>query len=310
MSLFVDVVSVLSEEIKTHLIGVIENEKNGQERSVRKICDVCVKYLEYGELRYDKMENGISILEKMPAHNNAFYLLLLGVLNESLDEDHIAVKHLAEFSGSGLAESFHAKLNDFIIIGRVVTLREFHELENAGSILIERYTDEAHIAETLTNLYFKVETTETLPVFHRLQSRAKARYPDSIQLESLSGFFHTAGKNYEQALVSFLTVKEKLEQNRDSQYFNFNLAGIWDTIADCYLKLGDAAKTSESCDIALSYIAVAEVLMTGNAILYKKAEALLLLGEKDKALAIAKQLLAENEEDENARAIRDAIVNS
>ena len=244
MSLFVDVVSVLSDEIKTHLFGVIENEKNRQERSVRKICDVCSKYLAYGELRYDRMEDGLSILEKMPADGNAFYQLLLAVLNESLDEDHIAVKHLAEFSGSGLAESFQTKLSDFIAIGRATTLREIHELENTGLILIERYTDENHVAETLANLYFKVETTEYLPVFRRLLNRAKELYPAGIQLESLSGFFHTVGKNYEQALESFLTVKERLEQNRDNAHYNFNLASIWDTIADCYLKLGNAEKTS------------------------------------------------------------------
>jgi len=166
------------------------------------------------------------------------------------------------------------------------------------------------IAETITNLYFKVETTEYLPVFRRLLNRAKELYPDSFQLESLSGFFHTAGKNYEQALESFLTVKERLEQNRDNQHYNFNLAVIWDTIADCYLNLGDAVKTSESCDIALSYLENAEVFITGNTILYKKAEALLLLGEKDKALAIAKQLLEENEEDEKAREIQERLVHS
>ena len=304
MSLFVDVVSGLSDEIKTHLIGIIENEKDRQERSVRKICDTCIKYLEYGELRYDKMENGISILEKMTAVGNAFNLLLLAVLNESLDEDHIAVKHLAEFSGSGLAESFHTQLNDFITIGSATTLREFHELENAGLILIERYTDETHIAETLTNLYFKVETTECLPVFHRLLNRAKELYPASIQLETFSGFIHTVGKNYEEALASFLTVRERLEQKRDNQHYNSNLASIWDTIADCYLKLGNAAKTSESCDIALSYVENAEDFIICNNILYKKAEALLLLGEKEKALDIANQILNEDDGDEKAIEIK------
>jgi tetratricopeptide (TPR) repeat protein len=307
MSLFVDVVGLLSEEIKAHLMGVIENEKEGQERSVRKICDVCSKYLEYGELRYDKMEDGIRILEEMPADGHALYLLLLAVLNESLDEDHIAVQHLAEFSGSGLAEPFRAKLNDFINLGRVTTLREFHELENAGLILVEKYTDEAHVAETIANLYFKVETTEYLPAFLRLLNRAKELYPASIQLESLGGFFHTVGKNYELALASFLTVKERLEQNSDSPHYNFNLASIWDTLADCYLKLGNAEKTSESCDIALSYAEKAEDYMPDNNILYKKAEAFILLGEKDNARAILKQLLEENEDDEKARAIQETI---
>jgi tetratricopeptide (TPR) repeat protein len=308
MSLFVNVSNVLSDKIKTLFVDIIENEKNGQERSVRKVCDVCSKYLEYGELRYDKVENGISSLEKVQSAGNAFYLMLLAILNESLDEDLIAVKHLTELSGSSLAEPFHKELGDFITIGRFVTLKEYDMLENAGLILIERYTNESNIAETLTNLYFKAEEIEYLPVFQRLLGRAKELYPAGIQLETASGFINMMGKNYEQALESFMAVKCSMEQDRDSKFYNFNLASIWNSIAGCYLKLDNASKTTESCDTALSYDEKTEDYIIGNSILYKKAEALLLMGEKDQALAIVKQILDENEDDENAQAIREKIV--
>jgi tetratricopeptide (TPR) repeat protein len=310
MSLFVDVVDVLSDKIKTHFVDIIENEKNGQERSVRKVCDVCSNYLIHGELRYDKSENGIRQLEKMPSAGNAFYLLLLAVLYESLDEDLKAVNYLVELSGSALAEPFHTELDDFINVGRFTTLQEFQELENAGVILINRYTNETNITETLTNLYFKAEEAEYLPVYHRLLGKAKELYPASIQLESFNGFINTMGKNYAQALESFLAVKERMEQNRDNKFYNLNLAIMWDNIADCYLKLGNASKSLESCDIALSYHENAEDFMAENPMLYKKAEALLQLGEKDKALAIVEQILDENEEDEKALSIRGKITNS
>jgi Flp pilus assembly protein TadD len=48
--------------------------------------------------------------------------------------------------------------------------------------------------------------------------------------------------------------------------------------------------------------------MVENAILYKKAEALLMMGEKDQALAIVKQILDVDEDDENALAIRAKII--
>jgi hypothetical protein len=124
-------------------------------------------------------------LEKVPSASNAFHVLLRAVLNESLDEDLTALKYLGELSGYSLAELFQTELGDFITIGRFVTLGEYDMLENAGLILIDRYTDETNIAETLTNLYFKAEAVQYLPEFHRLLGRAKELYPASIQLNKV-----------------------------------------------------------------------------------------------------------------------------
>ena len=307
MSLFVDVFGVLSDKIKAHFVEIIEKERDGQERSVRKVCDVCSNYLVHGELRYDKVEDGISQLEKMPSVDNPFYVMLFAILNEMLDEDLNAMKFFTGFSKSSLARPFQTEIDDFIAVGRFATFNDFQELENAASILIDRYTNENNIAETLTNLYFKAESEEYLPLFQRLLAKAKEKYPSGIQLESFNGFICMTGQHYEQALESFMTVRERLEVKTDNKFFNFNLATVWDSIADCYLKMGNAAKTIESCDTALSYDANAEDYMVGNSILYKKAEALLLAGEKDQALDIVKRILDEDEDDEKALSIREKI---
>src|SRR5512145_1002733 len=131
MSLFIDVVDTLSDKIKTHFVEIIEKEKDGQERPVRKICDFCRNYLIYGELRYDKVEKGIEVLNEMNPGSNAFYQLLLAVLNEAQDEDLIAVNHLTELSGSSLSGPFREAMGDFIIVGRFSTLKEYDKLENA-----------------------------------------------------------------------------------------------------------------------------------------------------------------------------------
>ncbi len=307
MSLFIDVPEALSDKIKAGLMDVIENEKKGQDRTVRKICEVCNKYLDYGELRYDRMEDGIARLQEIGISGNTLNVMLFAILHESLDEDLIAVNHFTEFSGSSLAESFRSELADFITIGRFVTLKEYDVLEHAGSVMVERYTDEDNIMDTISNLYLKAENEEYIPVFQRLLTRAKELYPSSLSLESLTGFMHMKGKDYRKALESFLTIKDKMEQDRDNQNYNFNLALTWNNIADCYLKQGDAEKTTESCDIALNYDKNAEDYMVGNPILYKKAEALILLGDNDQALAIATQLLSENPDDEKALEIKNRI---
>lgn len=307
MSLFIDVPEALGEKIKASLLKVIENEKKEQDRPVRKICEFCSKYLDYGELRYDRMEDGIAELQKTGIPGNALHVMLVAILNESLDEDQIALNHFAEFSGSSLADPFRLELSDFITIAKFVTLKEYDMLENAGNVMVERYTNEDNVTDTLSNLYLKAENEEYVPVFQRLLSRARELYPSNLSLESLNGFMNMKGKDYPKALESFLGIRDKMEQDRDNKHYHFNLALTWNNIADCYLKLGDAAKTLESCDIALTHDDKAEDYRVGNAIHYKKAEALILLGDNDQALAIATRLLTEDPEDETALEIKNRL---
>ncbi|MBN1416401.1 MAG: hypothetical protein JW973_14960 [Bacteroidales bacterium] len=307
MSLFIDVIEGLSRKVKTGLKEIIERERKNQDRPVRKICDICNRYLDYGELRYDKMEDGIARLKQTGLRGSDLNLLLMAVLNESLDEDQTALEHFTEFSGSSLADNIRSELMDFIAIGKFVTIHDYHMLENAGSVMVERYTDEESITDTLSNLYLKAENEEYIPVFQRLIARAKELHPSSISLEALNGFINTKGKEYRKALESFLIIKDRLEEDKDTQYYDYQLASVWDSIAGCYLKLGDAAKTMESCDIALEYDRKAGEYKVGNAIFHKKAEAFLLIGEKEQALAIVNHILDENKDDKEALEIKSKI---
>jgi tetratricopeptide (TPR) repeat protein len=198
---------------------------------------------------------------------------------------------------------------DFITIGKFVTLKEYDMLENAGSTMIERYTNEDNITDILSNLYLKAEDEIYVPVFQKLMTRTKELYPNSLSVISLDGFFNMKEKNYKQALESYIIIKDKMEQDKDNRFYNLNLAAVWDNIAGCYLKLEDAAKTIESCDIALGYDQNAEGYKVGNPILYKKAEALLLTHKNEEALAIVTQILNEDSEDEKALEIKNRINN-
>jgi tetratricopeptide (TPR) repeat protein len=308
MSLFIDVPEALSRCVKSGLIKIIANEQKKQERPVRKICETCIKYLDYGELRYDKMEDGIDRLKDTAV--GPLSLLLSAIMQESLDEDKTAVSHFEAFSSSALAEPLRQELHDFITAGRFVTLHETPALEQTGLLLIERYTDAGTITETLSNLYIKAEAKEFLPVFIRLLDRAKELYPDSLQLEGFSGFIHLNGELYDEALMSFMTIKDKLEQDTQNRFYNYNLASAWDNIALCYLKQGEALKARESCNMALSFDEKSEDYTVGKPLLYKKAEACLLLGDQEQAGEIVGQLLLENEEDEMALELQKRITTS
>jgi tetratricopeptide (TPR) repeat protein len=307
MSLFIDVVETLSSKVKAGLNEIIGNERKKQDRPVRKICDLCIKYLKYGDLVYYRMEESISRLQENNVKDNPLNPLLMAVLNESLDEDQEAVQYLCEFSDSPLAEPFRAELTDFITIGKFVTLYENVLLEEAGLILVERYTDENTVTDTLSNLYLNNDAKEYIPLFQKLLNRAKELYPANIQLESFNSFLYIKDENYDKALETSILVKEKLEQDKENRFYNFNLASAWDNIAGCYLKQGNPEKTIESCDVALSYNEKAEGYTVENSILQKKAGALLLQGEKDQALVIVDQILDINEEDEKALDMKKKI---
>jgi tetratricopeptide (TPR) repeat protein len=307
MSLFIDVIEPLSNRIKKNLMQVIENERRNQDRPVRKISDTCIKYLDYGELRYDKMEDGISDLQKAGISSDSFSMMLLAILNESLDEDQKAIDYFTRFSRTSLAADFRPDLEDFITIGKFATLREFGLLGTAGEMIIDKYTSVEDVSDTLSNMYLKIDNEEYLPVFQRLVDRAKTLYPESLPLETLNGFINLKAKDYPKALDSFLHMKDHLEADKESRYYNYNLAVTWDSIAGCYLKMGDGPGTMESCDTALGYDNQSEESKVGNPILYKKAEAYILLGDNTSALTILDEILSENSTDETALEIKKKI---
>jgi tetratricopeptide (TPR) repeat protein len=307
MSLFVDVNEVLSDKIKSGLMQIIEQEKQNHERPVRKACETCYKYLDYGELRYDKMEDGIRLLQEKDRQGNALYQLLLAVFNESLDEDEAAIGHFIKFSETPLAETLREDLEDFITIGRVVTLKEHDGLRDAGSVLIGRYSDEENISDILSNLYLRFEKKEFIPVFQQLFQLAEERYPACIPLMSFNGYILVNAGDYSKALELFLQIKDLLEEDKENPFYFHNLASTWDGIAVCYLGLGDAAKTIESCDAATVYDLQAGDHRVGNSILHKKAEGLLLLDQKEEALKIITHLLTEDSKDEKALDLKKRI---
>ncbi|MBN2813051.1 MAG: tetratricopeptide repeat protein [Bacteroidales bacterium] len=307
MSLFVDVYEVLSNRLKSEFLGLIEREKGVYDRSIRRICDVCKNYIGYGELRYDKMEDAISRLLEEGIQGKPFLTLLYAILHESLDEDEAALEHLKSFAASDMASPFRNELADFMTLGRFATLEDYNLLEEAATILMERYSTEEDINDILSNLYLKVEHDEYIPVFQRLLVRAKEKYPDNVVLEGFEGFINTKGKDYRKALESFMAVKDKVEQDKENTYFHFNMATAWNNIAGCYLKLGDLAATLVSCETALQHEQQSEDYKVGPALLYKKAEALLLSGEKDQASVIVKLLLDENAQDEKALELKGML---
>ena len=308
MSLFIDIIETLSTKIKSRFIGIIEAEKKDQPRSIRKICETCCKYLEYGELRYDKMEDGIREIGKTGDSAQPFFGLLLAIMNESLDEDQAAIHLLTSFSASSLAEPLRSELNDFITIGKLATLKQTSLLENAGNIIVDKYSNNKDITETLSNLYLKDENEEDIPVFQRLISKAIELYPSASGLEGLRGFLYLKSKDYANALQSFLMIRDHINEHKEHPYYDFNMASTYDSIAGCYLKMGDAVKTIEYCDLTISHDNNSKEYKLGNAILHKKAEALILAGRKDEALAISDQILANIPDDEIALEIKNKAI--
>ncbi|MBN1144732.1 MAG: hypothetical protein JXA72_09915 [Bacteroidales bacterium] len=307
MSLFIDAPESLGNKLKASFIQVIEQERKDLSRPIRKICDDCSKFLDYDELRYDKMEDGIAVIQGAGISGNSLYHLLLAVLNESLDEDAVAADHFSIFCGSSLAEPFREALTDFITIVRCLTLKDYGLLEDAIKIIIERYTDADDITDTLSNLYLKVDQEEYIPVFQNLIAFAKECFPSHPNLESLYSFICMKSNDYPAALESFTSIKNQVEQDIENPHYNYMMAFAWDNIANCHLKLGNAEKTLESCEKALEYEQKSEELKVGNPILYKKAEARLLAGDQEAALAIVSQILEEDEADETALQLKNKI---
>jgi tetratricopeptide (TPR) repeat protein len=248
-------------------------------------------------------EKNIDQLKNLPEHNNHFYLLLLGVLNESLDEDETAIQYFSDILNTRITGNFTEEFSDFITVGKLNTLSDFTELEKAGLILISKYCDNSNIAELLWQLSIKVNPEEYIPVFEKFCLKALELYPDNFGIKYFHGYIKRLGLNYEAALELFLQVKDELEKDIENTEFNFQLANIWLDISNCYLKNENPDKAIEGCDLSLKYDQKTEENLLKLYILNKKAEALLLKGEKEQAISIFNQLLTEDIENKEALAL-------
>jgi tetratricopeptide (TPR) repeat protein len=308
MSLFVDVIEPLSDKIKASFIGIIENEKKDQERSIRKVCDVCVRFLDYGELRYDRMEDGIRAIQDKGSPDDSLQILLMAVLHDSLDEDESAVNYFTTLAGTSTAKEIQTELNDFITIGRCLALKQYDMLEDSGNIIIERYSNQDSVTDLISNLYLKIDDEAFNPIFQKLVTRAKEQYPDHMPLYGLNGYINIKARNYSAALESYQKIVESIKSETESRFYNFNMATSWDSVAGCYMKMGDADKTLDSCDIALDFDSKAEEPhKITDAILHKKAEAYIMKSNFDQALAILHDLLKNNPDDEIAQELKKRI---
>ena len=62
--------------------------------------------------------------------------------------------------------------------------------------MVEKYSSNGDITDTISNLYLKEENEIHIPVFQRLIGRAIELYPSAIGLESLRGFLYIKSKDY------------------------------------------------------------------------------------------------------------------
>lgn len=301
MSLFVDVISPLSDQLKSAFVEIIEREKSSQDRSIRKVCDVCMKFLQYGELRYDKMENGISTVQEKDDPNDPLHVLLLAVLNESLDEDEPAIDYFTLLGKTPLVSSINSELQDFILMGRCITLKQYELIEDTGNIIIQRYSDQQSITDLISNFYLKIDDEAYNPVFQRLMAIAREKYPEHMPLHSLNGFINIKSRNYDAALESFTKILDSLKSDTENKYYPFNMATTLDNIAGCHIKMNDSDKAIEACDNALGFDEKIEAPhKITESILHKKAEALIMKEAYEDANHILHQLLMDNPDDEIA----------
>jgi hypothetical protein len=310
MGITIDIHEKLSKKVVDNLLKIIKDNRDKEDKNIRKICDHCIKYLSMREIFYDVAEKDIDFLNNLNPDENPFYLLLLAVLNEAADEDEQAILYFNNLLESPISENFREELSDFIAQGKFYTLTNYNELEKVGLILIEKYSNNDDIVSILWNLSTFADPSNHMPVYEKLCSSAMELYSDNNGLLHFQGFLKSLSQNYQAALEIFLQVKDKLENDDKRPEYDYNLTNIWNNIADCYLKLNNPEQTIESCDLALEHNMKAEDLHIENNILRKKAEALLLLNQKDLALSIITQLLEENAEDEEAIELLEKIKNS
>jgi tetratricopeptide (TPR) repeat protein len=307
MSVTTVVIEELSKKVTDSIVEIIRSEKPNKDKAIQKICDQCIRYIQLEKVKQEDTEKSIEMVKSQLSSDKEFYTLLLAILYEDLDEDELTISCYNEFATSSLVKPFQEEFNDFLLLAVFFNMGDFSELEKVGLTVINKYSSSESAIEFLWHLIQYVEVTDCIPTFQLFINKVKELFPDAYRIEFLQGFLHSKVDNTEKALESFLFVKDNLEKEVENPIFNTELASIWYSIANCYIKMGNSEKAIECCDCSLSYDKNTENFPIENLILCRKANALLANNDKDSALTIVKQILDENPEDNEALDLLEEI---
>ncbi|MBN2486485.1 MAG: hypothetical protein JXB34_10980 [Bacteroidales bacterium] len=294
------VIERLSEKVVGHIVEIIQSEKAKADKPLRKVCEQCIRYITFEKVKEEDTEKSIDIIESKLSEGNEFYWLLLAILYDDLEDDTHAFEYYEKFAETRLAEHFSNELKDFILMARFFEMADCRYLEQTGSVYIEKYSEGMATASFFHHLSEIAPPKEYSNVYLKLIEKAKQLYPDDYTIDSFAGYvFHSVG-DYKKALGAYFVVKENLEKETGHPLYNLNMASVWTSIANCYLKLEDATNTLDSCGTALDYNKNSEEFSILHTILCKKAGAYLLLGDREAAREIIETILEETPDNTEA----------
>jgi tetratricopeptide (TPR) repeat protein len=301
------VIVELSERVIHKLVSIIQDNKDKEEKTVRKICEQCIRYISYRKEKEEDSEKSIETLQNRLSANSQFYTLLLAILYDDIEDDEQALNHYSDFSKTQLAAPFREDLEDYILMARFFNMEDTSALEQVGLAFIERHSEGLNIPEFLYQLSSSVEIKEQIAIFQSLINKTRELYPEEFSIESFQGYLFNMNSQFDKALETLLLVKENLSNDTGNPLFNLSLASTWNGIAYCYIKLNNAEKALESCETALTYNHNSEDISIEHSILCKKADALLLKGQKEEALEVVNKVLEEMPDDAEALDIMERI---
>jgi tetratricopeptide (TPR) repeat protein len=298
--------------LEKRILAYLEKEKLHRDRKIIKIADILI---DEKMISSEIVSMHVKYLRKIKSKDH-FETLLLALLLADLEEYAESIAVLNEFCKMAGNDPVVKKIQHFIIL---IKVSEFNDLSNIGQdslALIENISTEENIGTLLWRLGGIIDARENPELFLKLVNLSIELFPDQFRLYSYQGWIFKEQKRIEPAIASYLKTMEGLTSENDNDYFNFEIASIYHSLAECCLLLPgpDAGKAMGYCDLAQKHDAMTGEFMIESMVLLTRAKAYLMLNDRNedpsRIIADLNKLIANDPENTEAQEILQQINNN
>jgi tetratricopeptide (TPR) repeat protein len=302
----IDTVTPLEIRIREYL----EKEKNNKDRKIRKIADILI---EGKMISYEVTNIHIKYLRKIKSMD-PFETLLLALLLADLEEYTESIAVFKEFIQMAGNDPIIKEIEHYILLIKISEINDFSNIAQDALTLIRSISTEENIVTLLWRLGGIVEAKENPEMFLKLVDLGIELFPDQFRLNNFKAWIYKEQNHIDAAIAEYLRIVECLTQEPDNDYFNYEAASAYNSLAECYLLLPDpdTGKALDYCNLAQKHDEMTQESIIGNVVLLTRAKAFLLTKDlneeqRNQILSDVNKVLENDPENEEGRAILQQI---
>jgi hypothetical protein len=265
--------------LEKRILAYLEKEKLNRDRKIIKIADILI---DEKMISSEIIGMHIKYLQKIRSKDN-FETLLLALLLADYEEFSDCIDVCNEFILKVGNDPIVKDIQHFMILIKISEINDLSNIAQDSVTLIESISTEDNILPLLYRFNSMINARENPELFLKLVNLGIDRYPGQFRLCSYKGWILKEQNLIEPAIAEYLKTIEGLTHEEDNDYFNFEIATAYQSLADCCLLLPDPdpGRATEYCNLAQKHDEMTEERMMESLIVLTRARAYLISNDRN-----------------------------